>query len=194
MAIWLSTTSALFRLISLDAGLQIEQSILLTQTPDLTYGDSLRGNPTWEKRGLPAPGSKDLFKGSGRAASNLYSGTEMQGALHGLADLLTGLQANVGENDWVDIDFITDGRPERRAWWDARNGATGVDVPLPQALGGDSIRSSGLLYSPMARRVLRAADGSKPWKRAKTQKALDRLANRPVPRSVWPRGHLHRPV
>ena len=30
----------------LDAGLQIEQSILLTQTPDLTYGDSLQGNPT----------------------------------------------------------------------------------------------------------------------------------------------------
>jgi hypothetical protein len=173
--------SALISPDQLDAGLQIEQSILLTQTPDLTYGDSLRGNPTWADRGLPAPGFKDLFKGSGRTASNLYSGTEMQGALHGLADLLTGIQANVGENDWIDIDFITDGRPERRAWWDARDGADGVDVPLPQALGGDSIRSSGLLYSADGTpRFLPAADGSKPWKRSQNElnQALDRLATR----------------
>ena len=165
----------------LDAGLQIEQSILLTQTPDLTYGDSLQGNPTWGERGLPAPGSQDVFKGAGRSASNLYSGTEMQGALHGLADLLTGIQANVGEHDWVDIDFITDGRPERRAWWDARDGGEGVDVPLPKALGGDSIRSSGLLYSADGTpHFVRAADGSKPWKRTQNElnQALDRLATR----------------
>ena len=173
--------SALISPDQLDAGLQIEQSILLTQTPDLTYGDSLQGNPTWADRGLPVPGSKDFYKGPGRSASNLYSGTEMQGALHGLADLLTGLQANVGENDWVDIDFITDGRPERRAWWDARNGGDGVDVPLPQALGGDSIRSSGLLYTADGTpRFLRAADGSRPWKRTQNElnQALDRLATR----------------
>ena len=56
-----------------------------------------------------------------------------------------------------------------------------MDVPLPQALGGDSIRSSGLLYSPDGTpRFLRAADGSRPWKRTQNElnQSLDRLATR----------------
>ena len=56
-----------------------------------------------------------------------------------------------------------------------------MDVPLPQALGGDSIRSSGLLYSADGTpRFLPAADGSKPWKRSQNElnQALDRLATR----------------
>ena len=49
------------------------------------------------------------------------------------------------------ISMTTDGRPERRAWWDTRKGPgsdslTGQDVRLPDALGGDNITTSGLNY------------------------------------------------
>ena len=163
----------------LGSGLPVEQSILLTETPDQTYGDSLSTNQDWVQRGLPAPEARDLFKGTGQLASNLYSGTEMLGALHGLTDLLTGLSSTVDSADWVDIDLITDGRPERRAWWDARDGGAGVAIPLPAALGGDPITASGLLYDDAgAPRIVPTAAGVDQWTQTQTalNQALDQLA------------------
>ena len=51
------------------------------------------------------------------------------------------------------MGLITDGRPERRPWWDNRpeygQGWSGVNVALPTDadLAGDSITSSGLRYT-----------------------------------------------
>jgi hypothetical protein len=44
--------------------------------------------------------------------------------------------------------MTTDGRPERRYWWDNRPelGFAGTAINLPTELGGDPILSSGLLY------------------------------------------------
>jgi hypothetical protein len=76
----------------------------------------------------------------------------MLGALEGLEHLLAA-KLNRSDADPITtyINMTTDGRPERRAWWDTRTGAgsdslTGQSVPLPGGLGGDSITSSGLLY------------------------------------------------
>ena len=74
------------------------------------------------------------------------------GALEGLEHLLAA-QAKSGGSDPITtyISMTTDGRPERRAWWDTRKGPgsdslTGQEVRLPDALGGDNITTSGLIY------------------------------------------------
>jgi hypothetical protein len=134
------------------AGKRAAEAIIGLQTPDQIYGNSIDGNVLWAERGLPAVTANDTFWGEGRPASNLYSGTEMLGALEGLEHLLAA-KLNRSDADPITtyINMTTDGRPERRAWWDTRTGAgsdslTGQSVPLPGGLGGDSITSSGLLY------------------------------------------------
>ena len=65
--------------------------------------------------------------------------------------------------------MTTDGRPERRAWWDTRKGSgsdslTGQDVRLPDALGGDAITTSGLNYDDEGNhRFLRNNAGKREW-------------------------------
>ena len=134
------------------AGTRAAQAIVGVLTPDQIYGNSIQGNSLWADRKLPTPTSNDTFRGDGRPASNLYSGTEMMGALEGLEHLLSA-QAKRRSADPITtyISMSTDGRPERRAWWDTRKGPgsdslTGQEVRLPDALGGDAITTSGLNY------------------------------------------------
>ena len=133
-------------------GLSIAEAILLTTTPDQIYGNSIDGNPLWVERGLPQPDARDFFQGGGALASNLYAGTELFGAL-------IGLEHRLAER------WHGDGRPERREWWGNREGnGTGVNVPLPQVLGGDAITSAGLLYDNDGNAVLVPFnDGSQRW-------------------------------
>ena len=129
-------------------GSAIAERILLTTTPNTFYGDSIKGKKTWAQRDLPKPTPEDRFKGRGTSASNLYSGTEMLGALHGLQTLLKRQLRRTGDGD-ADSTFVvmtTDGRPERRPWWDKHDDHDGLAIPLPQSLGGDAITASGLLY------------------------------------------------
>ena len=148
-------------------GLSIAEAILLTTTPDQIYGNSIDGNPLWVERGLPQPDARDFFQGDGALASNLYAGTELFGALIGLEHRLAEQQAS-GQGTADDFTFVTlttDGRPERREWWGNREGnGTGVNVPLPQVLGGDAITSAGLLYDNDGNAVLVPFnDGSQRW-------------------------------
>ena len=135
------------------AGKRAAEAIIGLQTPDQIYGNSIDGNALWSERGLPAVTADDTFWGEGRPASNLYSGTEMLGALEGLEHLLAA-QLNRDDADPITtyISMTTDGRPERRASWDTRTGPgsdslTGQSVPLPGSLGGDLITTSGLIYN-----------------------------------------------
>ena len=78
----------------------------------------------------------------------------------------------------------SDGRPERRAWWDTREGPgsdsiIGESIPLPGALGGDPITTSGLIYDVEGNhQFLEGNDGTKPWRRMqrKLNGVLDRIA------------------
>ena len=76
----------------------------------------------------------------------------MLGALTGLKDLLNDELTSVATDTLTYVGLFTDGRPERRPWWDNRpefgQGWSGVNVPLPTDadLGGDPITSSGLRY------------------------------------------------
>ncbi|MGB1776857.1 MAG: hypothetical protein ACPHGV_11020, partial [Synechococcus sp.] len=84
------------------------------------------------------------------------------------------------------VTMVTDGRPERRAWWDTRTGPgsdslTGVSVPLPETLGGDAITSSGLIYDQEGNPTyLDNNAGKKQWKKMqrKLNKALDAIATK----------------
>ena len=132
----------------------LAQRILLTSTPNQLYGNSIDGNPQWSEYGLPDPTEKDYFprnwKELGVNASNLYAGTEMLGAFTGLTHLLREKrQAGLMESDEsISITVATDGRPERRPWWDNRaDGDQGLAIPLPSSLGGDEITAAGLLYA-----------------------------------------------
>ena len=146
------------------------QTILDVKTPDQVYGNSIDGNTLWSERGLPAVTGYDTFWGEGRPASNLYSGTEMLGALEGLEHLLAA-QLNRGAADPITtyISMTTDGRPERRPWWDTRKGSgsdslTGQDVRLPVALGRDAITTSGLIYSNDGKALfLNNNEGEQQW-------------------------------
>ena len=148
-------------------GLSIAEAILLTTTPDQIYGNSIDGNPLWVERGLPQPDARDFFQGDGALASNFYAGTELFGALIGLEHRLAEQQASGQgtEDDFTFVTLTTDGRPERREWWGNREGnGTGVNVPLPQVLGGDAITSAGLLYDNDGNAVLVPFDdGSQRW-------------------------------
>ena len=78
---------------------------IFTTTPNTVYGDSIKGNKTWAQRDLPQPDADDLFKGQGTSASNLYSGTEMLGALVGLQTLLKRQLRRIGVGD-ADSTFV----------------------------------------------------------------------------------------
>ena len=68
--------------------------------------------------------------------------------------------------------MTTDGRPERRPWWDHRDDHDGLAIPLPQSLGGDAITASGLLYDNEGNwRYVRDNDGLRQW--PKTRKRLN---------------------
>ena len=70
------------------AGTLAARKIAGVLTPDQIYGNSIKDNSLWSARKLPNPTKNDMFRGDGRPASNLYSGTEMMGALEGLEHLL----------------------------------------------------------------------------------------------------------
>ena len=81
------------------------------------------------------------------------------------------------------VALFTDGRPERRPWRDPcpDYSAKGVAIPLPKPLGGNSIRASGLGYSPQGKpQVVTTAKGKDQWSRtqASMNAALDQLAQR----------------
>ncbi|MCF8141206.1 MAG: VCBS domain-containing protein [Cyanobium usitatum Tobar12.5m-G36] len=130
-------------------GVTLASDVLATTTPDKQYGNSTSGD--WIARGLPAPGNLDAYTAPG-TPGNRYSGTEMLGALTGLKDLLNDELTSVATDTLTYVGLFTDGRPERRPWWDNRpefgQGWSGVNVALPTDadLGGDPITSSGLRY------------------------------------------------
>ena len=76
--------------------------------------------------------------------------------------------------------MATDGRPERRPWWDNRNDeGSGVPIPLPESLGGDEITAAGLLYNNDGSFVYNLDnDGVAQWPKMQTKlnKQMDRLA------------------
>lgn len=133
-----------------DAGVTLASEVLATTTPDQMHGSSTSAD--WISRGLPAPNSLDAYTAPG-TPGNRYSGTEMLGALTALKDLLTQDLPTLTPDTLTYVGLITDGRPERRPWWDNRpeygQGWSGVNVPLPTDadLAGDSITSSGLRYT-----------------------------------------------
>jgi fimbrial isopeptide formation D2 family protein/uncharacterized repeat protein (TIGR01451 family) len=130
-------------------GVTLASDVLATTTPDKQYGSSTSAD--WIARGLPAPGNLDAYTAPG-TPGNRYSGTEMLGALTALKDLLNDEITSVTTDTRTYVGLITDGRPERRPWWDNRpefgQGWSGVNVALPTDadLGGDPIISSGLRY------------------------------------------------
>ena len=130
-------------------GVTLASDVLATTTPDKQYGNSTSAD--WIARGLPAPGNLDAYTAPG-TPGNRYSGTEMLGALTALKDLLNDEITSVTTDTRTYVGLITDGRPERRPWWDNRpefgQGWSGVNVALPTDadLGGDPIISSGLRY------------------------------------------------
>ena len=168
-----------------EQGITAARMILDVNTPDQVYGNSIDGNSTWSNRDLPLPKEKDFFQGDGRPSSNLYSGTEMLGALTGLEHLLREQVRSAGdEQPTTMISMVTDGRPERRAWWDTRKGPgsdsiTGESIPLPDRLGGDAITTSGLIYDVDGNhKFLNDNKGTKPWRRMQRELnvVLDRIA------------------
>ena len=143
-------THAEFDPTSVDQGVKIAQDVLTVDTHDKIYGNSIIGNLDWQSRALPTPGAIDYYQGPGRPASNLYAGTEMLGALQGFQHLLAAqeLATTPNSDEYTLVVMTTDGRPERRYWWDNRPelGFAGTAINLPTELGGDPILSSGLLY------------------------------------------------
>ena len=128
---------------STNDGKVVAEDVLLTATPDTLYGNSIEGNSDWSDRGLPPPSSDlDLLVDPLTGRSNLYSGTEMLGALQGVTHLLEQqVQTTAaGSTDLNLVAMFTDGRPERRPWWDHRPeyGSDGITIPLPKPLGGDA--------------------------------------------------------
>ncbi|MEA5392322.1 Ig-like domain-containing protein, partial [Cyanobium gracile UHCC 0139] len=162
----------------------LARDVLLTQTPDLTYGATT--SPDWIARGLPAPNSLDAYTAPG-TSGNRYSGTEMLGALVALDRLLVKELPNVALDTIVSVAMITDGRPERRPWWDNRpdfgQGWSGTNVPLPTSswLDGDPILSSGLRYTSSGTPIrVPTAGGVDIWAQAQTSlnNTLDTVAAR----------------
>jgi len=162
----------------------LARDVLLTQTPDLTYGTTT--SPDWIARGLPAPSSLDAYTAPG-TSGNRYSGTEMLGALIALDTLLQKELSGVTTDTITSVAMITDGRPERRPWWDNRpdfgQGWTGTNVALPTSswLDGDPILSSGLRYTSNGTPIrVPTAAGVDIWGQAQTSlnNTLDTVAAR----------------
>ena len=87
----------------------------------------------------------------------------------GLEHLLSEQVAAGDANGFTYVAMTTDGRPERRAWWNTREGAgsdsiVGEAVPLPKKLGGDPITTSGLIYNQAGDAFyLEDNSGDRPW-------------------------------
>jgi len=142
------------------------QYISHLKTPFQRYGQSIDRNKEWQQAGLQEPSWKDLFNGhnDNNKPSNLYAGTEMLGALEGLAFSLKKQSKQTIKSQSTKVLIITDGRPERREWWDTyrpdqitnndkqyvSNKNQGMPIQLPKSLGGKSITTSGLLYNEEA--------------------------------------------
>ncbi|MCP9786637.1 hypothetical protein, partial [Cyanobium sp. N5-Cardenillas] len=86
----------------------------------------------------------------------------------------------------VSVAMITDGRPERRPWWDNRpdfgQGWSGTNVALPTSswLDGDPILSSGLRYTSSGTPIrVPTAAGVDIWAQAQTSlnNTLDTVAS-----------------
>ena len=172
---------------SVKDAINLAKTILDVKTPDQIFGNSINDNSTWIERDLPLPDENDLYWDESRPSSNLYSGTEMLGALKGLEHLLNVQAKTPGAADLTTlVTMVTDGRPERRAWWDTRtsqgsDSLTGVPVSLPEDLGGDPITSSGLIYDMGGKPTyLENNAGRKEWKQMqkKLNKALDVIATK----------------
>ena len=171
---------AVFDPTSVDQGIAIAQQVLTVDTNDKLFGNSIVGNPDWQARGLPAPGPIDYYQDPALPASNLYAGTEMLGALQGFQHLLAAQEraTNPNSDEYTLLVMTTDGRPERRYWWDNRPelGYGGTAVKLPTELGGDPILSSGLLYDSNGNvRYTPTAAGVDQW--TITQKAMNASLN-----------------
>ena len=135
-----------------NSGINMMQAILALRMAGEEFGNSFKNSSKWQELGLPEPNRFDLFQGNPERPSNLYSGTELLGALEGL-DHLLNTKANDPErrDQSTTICLILDGRPERRSWWDTRTNSasdsiTGLAIPLPESLGKEDITTSGLLY------------------------------------------------
>ena len=109
----------------------------------------------------------------------------MLGALTGLENLLRDQLRNAGADQPTTlISMFTDGRPERRAWWDTRTGPgsdsiTGEAIPLPDRLGGDATTTSGLIYDVAGNhKFLNDNKGTSPWRQMQRglNAVLDRIA------------------
>ncbi len=145
-----TNTKTVFTTADPSAGVTLASDVLATTTPNIQYGATTSAD--WIARGLPAPSALDAYTAPG-TSGNRYSGTEMLGALTALRELISRDQATLTPDTLTYVGLITDGRPERRPWWDNRpevgQGWSGVNVALPTdgELNGDPITSSGLRYT-----------------------------------------------
>lgn len=183
------------------AGITLASQVLSTTTPDVLYGSSTSAD--WINRGLPAPNSLDAFTAPG-TPGNRYSGTEMLGALISLTNLLNK-ECNdpaFNPNTLTYVFMATDGRPERRPWWDNRpqygesfpsgpGGWRGVNVAIPTDadLSGNPVRSSGLRYTSAGQPIKVPdyyAGGNDIWTQNQKElnKALDTTAFKSNPGNV----------
>ena len=161
------------------------QSILSLKMAGEDFGNSIKNNSDWTSLGLPDPSRYDLYQGNPDTPSNLYSGTELLGAMEGLDYLLNQKANDTNRRDQsTSIALILDGRPERRSWWDTRTNAasdsiTGQAIPLPESLGQEDITTSGLLYDTQGNpHFFKNNQGQWQWKEMQNDlnAALDRLA------------------
>ena len=168
-----------------NSGIGTMQSILALKMAGEDFGNSIQNNSKWKELGLPDPNRYDLHKGRSDRPSNLYSGTELLGALEGLDYLLTNKANDANRRDQsTKISLFLDGRPERRSWWDTRTNSasdsiTGQAIPLPESLGKEDITTSGLLYDNEGNpHFFKNNQGEWQWKEMQKDlnAALDRLA------------------
>jgi hypothetical protein len=161
------------------------KSILSLKMAGQVHGNSIKNNSKWKELGLPKPNRYDLYQGRSGKPSNLYSGTELLGALEGLDYLLTQKANDPNRRDQsTSIALVLHGRPERRSWWDTRTNAasdsiTGQAIPLPESLGQEDITTSGLLYDTKGNpHFFKNNQGEWQWKEMQNDlnAALDRLA------------------
>ena len=110
----------------------------------------------------------------------------MLGALEGLEFRLgKQLAKTKGSSRNTYISLFTDGRPERRSWWDTRvspvsDSIMGTPISLPNSLGGEEITTSGLLYDTKGRpHFMKNNDGDYQWKRMQRDlnEVLDDIAS-----------------
>jgi hypothetical protein len=150
------------------------------------HGNSIKNNSKWKELGLPKPNRYDLYQGRSGKPSNLYSGTELLGALEGLDYLLTQKANDPNRHaQSTSIALVIHGRPERRSWWDTRTNAasdslTGQAIPLPKSLGQEDITTSGLLYDNKGNpHFFKNNQGQWQWKEMQKDlnAALDRLGD-----------------